>query len=832
MAMHLSNEDRIILREALLAVPEFTRNPRRFFADALGGGMAGVLETYTGWAQDATVVASELLNRVKSCEIGKGIPAIGYLAWAVHPLVGSRHRARLRGLCKRMAWPRPPRPRGPRPLPGFSGRALGNYDVGERIGQGNFAVVYRATHRATNQVVALKILKDRSRNPIAELLLPNIGHPRVLQPLATPGITGDGYTFFPVRLMHQSLRDLMRKAQNAKFAWEEGARLVLEVARALVDLHQGDHGILHQDLKPENILLDKEGNPHIADLGLAVPLRERHSEEMRNRAAGTWPYMAPELFRKVYHSEFPEDPKLISVDGKADIFSLGVVLYELLTGEHPWGGDWDSRRENLDLPPSSVRQKLPLLSAELDSLCLDCLAPRLDRRINSAKTLVERLERLLPSQPPPPLPRESELRYLDLLLTEFQRIEESAKSYCALEGKADIRLRHEAPPASPAITSGIFRYDLGLCVQLARAPESIGEHTETRQREYPDILRAFFDPAAGLTRVVLLGGPGSGKSTTLRRLAQELATDAQNDLRAPVPLFVSLRAWTGIETLEEFAATEISGAVPGFGVRIRAPHASRPFVLLLDEWNQIPAEGRKERRLSLLSFVGSFASSRSGAKVVVSCREDDYRGDLHLGFDTLTLKPLTPTRILDTLRHWLPGTPDRAETLFWQLAGSMDLQAVFEKWRRGGASLDEFFSVEKPTDHQGAYAITSGNDDALWMQHVPAPHSLMKLAANPFMLWMLFSAWWNSPTLTLPRNRAELLTGFVHHLLFREGLLEAADSGNHRVTPQGELLLRGLTSLAWETFGVETPGLAEFSRAQARSAFMNKAAPEDAEYLL
>jgi len=420
MATNLSNEDRQILKEALLAATEFVRNPRGFFADALGSGMSGVLDSYTGWTQDAAVVASQVLNRIMPCEIARGVPALGRLAWALVPLVGRRRQILLRGLCERMAWSQPPKPRKPR-MPKFSGKTLGNYDVGEQIGSGVFAVVYGATDRRTGQPVALKILRNRNRASATELHLPDLPDPRILQPLADPGTTEEGYIYFPLRLMKQSLRDLMQ-ASNGAFSWEQAVRIVLVVARTLVSLHEGD--ILHSDLKPENILLDDTQEPHLADFGLASRLSERHQWKARNRAAGTSTYMAPEVFRKVYHAEFPEEPRLVSVDGKADIFSLGVILYELLSGEHRWGGEWESRKENLDYQPTSLCEKLPNLCADLDEICLECLAPHPDKRIRNASRLVERLERLLPT----PLPHESELRYLDLRLTEIKRIEKLGKN--------------------------------------------------------------------------------------------------------------------------------------------------------------------------------------------------------------------------------------------------------------------------------------------------------------------------------------------------------------------------------------------------------------------
>jgi len=140
------------------------------------------------------------------------------------------------------------------------------------------------------------------------------------------------------------------------------------------------------------------------------------------------------------------------------------------------------------------------------------------------------------------------------------------------------------------------------------------------------------------------------------------------------------------------------------------------------------------------------------------------------------------------------GQQELADRLFWQLAGSADLAAVLEKWIQAGASEVEFWSVSKPEECGQAYSKTTLAEDELWSRHIPNPRSLVRLAANPFLLTMLFKVWRSSKG-ELPANRGELFGRFIDSLLWREGLLE--DPNARRRTADGGRLLAGLTELAW-----------------------------------
>ena len=239
------------------------------------------------------------------------------------------------------------------------------------------------------------------------------------------------------------------------------------------------------------------------------------------------------------------------------------------------------------------------------------------------------------------------------------------------------------------------------------------------------------------------------------------------------------------------------------------------LVLLLDGLNEVPTAKRGEKAKSVLALISRLVPKRSGGgppsvgaqpangRVIVSCRRDDYTGDLDLGLDTLTLQPLSPQRVRAVLHQWTAdrGEPsERAEQLFWQLAGDQRLASVLATWIEAGSTEDAFWSLSTPSDDKAAYAKTSGEEDAIWRRCVPNPRSLLRLAENPFMLNMVYQVWRAEGA--LPRNRGDLFARFIDRLLARERLFfKSAETGYWNRTAEGEGLLRGLSETAWRMQG-------------------------------
>lgn len=390
--------------------------------------------------------------------------------------------------------------------------------------------------------------------------------------------------------------------------------------------------------------------------------------------------------------------------------------------------------------------------------------------------------------------RDEELAYLERLLKE---IHARARQYSALRALADLDATPGGPASGPTSTDeALDEADIALLRLEPRGDRGSERNTE----EFDDILNAF----GHIYRVALLGAPGAGKSTTLRRLAAELARQAVQDPAAPLPLLVTLGDWRGDEPLTVFIAAHI----PEVGWALDGLARSGRLLLLLDGLNEVPTTRRKHkagevgvllRQLAPRSFADTAPAAATSARVVVSCRLDDYSGELDLGLDTLTLQPLTPERVRAVLRQWTCDRgepPERAEALFWQLAGDPDLAGVLTSWIDAGGSEAAFWSGEDSRDGEAVYCKIIGEQRVIWQCCVHDPRSLLRLSANPFMLNMLYLVWRGNGE--LPRNRGELFARFIDRLLAREGLLvRDADSGTWQRSVDGDRLLKGLTNLAW-----------------------------------
>ncbi len=377
--------------------------------------------------------------------------------------------------------------------------------------------------------------------------------------------------------------------------------------------------------------------------------------------------------------------------------------------------------------------------------------------------------------------RVEEERYLARLIRE---IKTKAELYSPLHGS--VRTQPAGKNANPLLSAWEGNPHLELLRHRSRRRERAAEEPGS-QREYDDILTAF----AAVHRAALLGAPGSGKSTTLRKLAVEVADSALKDPQAPLPLLVSLGNWTGDESLADFLVV----AAPEIGWATNALSRAGRLVLLVDGLNEVPTATRAAKAAQVHKLKNDLHESTN---IIVSCRSEDYVHELDLGLDTLSIEPLSPQRICAAVRQWVRSSGEaikKADRFFWQLAGDERLAAVWEKWRSAGIGEDAFWNASDPKDHKKIYQTTTRQDDDLWRSHIRNPRSLVRLASNPFMLTMLFQVWVEDGE-ELPRNRGDLFRSFIQCLLSREGLVEES-AGDRRLSQEGRCLLAGLADLAW-----------------------------------
>ena len=260
---------------------------------------------------------------------------------------------------------------------------LGRYRVAARLGAGGFGVVYRGYDEELYRDVAIKVPHRRQVSApkdvetyLAEArVLASLDHPHIV-PVYDVGRTPDGLCYVVSKFIEGS--DLAKKIKAAPLPVAEAAELIATIAEALHYAHR--KGLVHRDVKPANILIDTGGKPYVADFGLALK-----EQDFGKKAGflGTPAYASPEQARGEGHR----------VDGRADIFSLGVVLYELLTGRRPFRAD--SAKELLEqiatVEPRPPRQVDDTIPKELERICLKALSKRASERYTTARDMADDL---------------------------------------------------------------------------------------------------------------------------------------------------------------------------------------------------------------------------------------------------------------------------------------------------------------------------------------------------------------------------------------------------------------------------------------------------------
>ena len=270
---------------------------------------------------------------------------------------------------------------------------FGDYEVQEEIGRGGQGVVYRARQKSLNRTVALKViglghwateahLKRFRREAEAAA---SLEHPCIV-PIYEVG-ERDGSCYFSMQFIDGGQLDEVTNRQPVPV--RRAVELIAKVARTVHYAHE--HGILHRDIKPGNILLDGKGEPHLTDFGLARLVETESSVTHTLDVLGTPSYMAPE--QAVGNNG--------AISSATDVYGLGAVLYQLLTGHPPFAGGttYETIKLLLDTEPRRPRLLNPKIDRDLSTICLKCLEKDPQRRYSSALALAEDLERWLNHEP-------------------------------------------------------------------------------------------------------------------------------------------------------------------------------------------------------------------------------------------------------------------------------------------------------------------------------------------------------------------------------------------------------------------------------------------------
>jgi serine/threonine-protein kinase len=266
----------------------------------------------------------------------------------------------------------------------YLGKMLDNrYEILERIGTGGMAVVYKAKCHYLNRLVAVKILKSdlaqdedfRRRFNAESQAVAQLSHPNIV---SVYDVSKGGDTEYIVMELIDGITLKQYMEKRGQLSWRESLHFITQIMRALSHAHS--RGIVHRDIKPQNIMVLRDGSVKVADFGIAC--LENSAQTLTQEALGSVHYISPEQARGD------------RTDARSDIYSAGVVLYEMLANRLPFEGDSavSVAIQHLSSIPLAPREINPDIPKPLELICMKAMAPDLDKRYASADEMIADLE--------------------------------------------------------------------------------------------------------------------------------------------------------------------------------------------------------------------------------------------------------------------------------------------------------------------------------------------------------------------------------------------------------------------------------------------------------
>ena len=276
----------------------------------------------------------------------------------------------------------------------YIGKTLdGRYEIMNIIGEGGMAIVYRALDHRLNRYVAVKIMRSemaadeefRRRFNAESQAVAMLSHPNIV---AVYDVSRSETMEYIVMELIDGITLKQYMDKRGMLAWREAVHFSKQIAKALTQAHE--RGIIHRDIKPQNIMLLRDGTIKVADFGIAA-LESEVDEKPDGQAIGSIHYIAPEQARG-------ESP-----DARSDIYSLGVLMYEMLTGNVPYTGDTlgEIAIKHMQHAPTSPSKINPDIPEALERITLKAMASRIDQRYQSAAELLGDLDQLTTVKPQP-----------------------------------------------------------------------------------------------------------------------------------------------------------------------------------------------------------------------------------------------------------------------------------------------------------------------------------------------------------------------------------------------------------------------------------------------
>ena len=513
------------------------------------------------------------------------------------------------------------------------------YTFQKQIGMGAFGMVYLAWQTGIERSVAIKVIlpiyandpEFQQRFEVEARLVASLEHPHII-PLYDYWQDDTGAYLVMRYVPEGTLRELLIK--NEALSWNQSRRILIQILEALEVAH--DHGVIHRDIKPANILLDDRGNAYLTDFGIAM-IGDHTSEEQK--IVGTIAYLAPELFQGNVPSP------------QADLYALGIILYEMLAGRHPYTGDMAQIIfGHLKKPMPSILDISPDLPEIVEILISRLTMKDPQDRYSNAKMILADLENSATTQPPKAtvsmvakghgLQQLSRQQGNTLELRNRFSMIETVYAYW-IEGVLENLL------------SGYALLDIDLRLEQTYIDSPSGSMSQIGQDETQSIadnaesILQLFEAYNG--KLLILGEAGVGKSTLLLTLARDLLQQASEDQEFPIPVVFNLSSWQGKISFFDWIQHELNE-------KYQVPQAvakrwlqNDALLLLLDGLDEV-AEGHRQ---GCLEAINAWRSEHAFVDVVVSSRIVDYESlpdKLHLN-GAVVIQPLSDRQVTDYLEE-------------------------------------------------------------------------------------------------------------------------------------------------------------------------------------
>jgi eukaryotic-like serine/threonine-protein kinase len=454
------------------------------------------------------------------------------------------------------------------------------YDVQAMLGRGGMGVVYEARHLRLNRLVALKMLPagayagadERARFQREAEAVASLHHPNIVE---IYDIGDDvGFPFFTMELLEGG--SLAQVLSGTPQPARQAAALLITIAEAAQVAHQA--GIVHRDLKPGNILLTGAGTPKIADFGLARHFEGEPALTLSGVRLGTPSYMAPEQV----------SGKAGTIGPATDIYALGAILYEMLTGRPPFRGETAAETERQvihDEPvsPSRLNTKLP---RDLETICLKCLSKEPHRRYASAAALADDLRRFMEGRPIQARPvgwGERSWRWCRRNPTVAALLVTALALVGLASGGGVWLVQQRAELRNEVVTILAQAVSLRQGFHFREARQLLERARQRVERAGPNDLRRWVDQARADENLV------ERLDDARSQAAKLVNTDGIFDPAAAEPLYISAFADAGLGRDGDDSAAVVAA------VRARAVRAE--IVAALDDWASLTEDLRRREWL-------------------------------------------------------------------------------------------------------------------------------------------------------------------------------------------------------------------------------------------